>query len=117
MTIKEFYDSIGEDYQDVVKRLGSETLIRRLVLKFPQDRSFDDLQEALAQKHTETAFRAAHTLKGVAVNLGFTQLYCAAAALTEVLRAGRIEAAPPLFAETEAAYQQIIKAIFALTSD
>ena len=44
------------------------------------------LQEALEQQNTETAFRAAHTLKGVAVNLGFTRLYHAAAALTEVLQ-------------------------------
>lgn len=35
MTIKEFYAQIGEDDQDVVKRLGSEALIRRLILKFP----------------------------------------------------------------------------------
>ena len=117
MTLKEFYDSIGENYQDVLRRLCSEDLIRRLVIKFPQDETFPALQTALKQQNTEAAFRAAHTLKGVAVNLGFGQLYRAAAELTEVLRAGQIEAAPPLFAETEAAYQQIIRAIFALTSD
>ena len=114
MTIKEFYAQIGEDDQDVVKRLGSEALIRRLILKFPQDETFAALQEALEQQNTETAFRAAHTLKGVAVNLGFTRLYHAAAALTEVLRAAK---AAPLLAETETAYRKIINAISALTSD
>ena len=110
MTIKEFYAQIGEDDQDVVKRLGSEALIRRLILKFA-------LQEALEQQNTETAFRAAHTLKGVAVNLGFTRLYHAAAALTEVLRAAKLAEAAPLLAETETAYRKIINAISALTSD
>ena len=116
MTIKEFYAQIGEDDQDVVKRLGSEALIRRLILKFPQDETFAALQEALEQQNTETAFRAAHTLKGVAVNLGFTRLYHAAA-LTEVLRAAKLAEAAPLLAETETAYRKIINAISALTSD
>lgn len=117
MTIKEFYAQIGEDDQDVVKRLGSEALIRRLILKFPQDETFAVLQEALKQQNTETAFRAAHTLKGVAVNLGFTRLYHAAAALTEVLRTAKLAEAAPLLAETETAYRKIINAISALTSD
>ena len=34
----------------------------------------------------EAAFRAAHTLKGVAQNLGFQKLYLSSAALTEALR-------------------------------
>ena len=117
MTIKEFYAQIGEDDQDVVKRLGSEALIRRLILKFPQDETFAALQEALEQQNTETACRAAHTLKGVAVNLGFTRLYHAAAALTEVLREAKLAEAAPLLAETETAYRKIINAISALTSD
>ena len=82
-----------------------------------QNETFAALQEALEQQNTETAFRAAHTLKGVAVNLGFTRLYHAAAALTEVLRAAKLAEAAPLLAETETAYRKIINAISALTSD
>ncbi len=36
---------------------------------------------------TETAFRAAHTLKGICMNLGFDRLYEASYDITEVLRA------------------------------
>ena len=34
----------------------------------------------------EEAFRAAHTLKGVSANLGFSRLLASAGALTELLR-------------------------------
>ena len=34
----------------------------------------------------EDAFRAVHTLKGVAINLGFTKLYEVSSTLTEALR-------------------------------
>ena len=37
------------------------------------------------------AFRAAHTLKGVCQNLGFTNLYQPTYDLTEVLRTGTLE--------------------------
>ena len=52
--------------------------------------SFSQLQSTLEEKNVEEAFRAAHTLKGVAQNLGFTPLYEATATLTEVLRAGNL---------------------------
>ena len=38
---------------------------------------------------TTTAFRAVHTLKGVAQTLGFDGLYRAAFALTEEMRGGK----------------------------
>lgn len=34
MNIKECYDSIGADFEDVLGRLGSEKLIERFALKF-----------------------------------------------------------------------------------
>lgn len=40
----------------------------------------------MAQGNCEAAFRAAHTLKGVSANLGFTQLCASASQLTELLR-------------------------------
>lgn len=41
---------------------------------------------AINSQDWEAAFRAAHTLKGVAQNLGFQRLYLSSAALTEALR-------------------------------
>lgn len=89
MTIKECYEKVGSDYDGVLKRLGSEALVKRFAVKFLNDPSFQELTDGLAAQDGEKAFRAAHTLKGVCLNLGFTELYKVSAELTEVLR-GRV---------------------------
>ena len=86
MTVQECYELAGADYRDAMERLGSEALIERLARKFLQDKSYAQLQEGMAQKEAEKAFRAAHTLKGVCANLGFTSLFQVSSALTEQLR-------------------------------
>ena len=52
----------------------NENMVRKFVLKFPQDNNMALFEESWAKKDYETAFRAMHTLKGVSVNLGFTAL-------------------------------------------
>ena len=86
MTLQEFYDRIGGDYKATISRLPSEALIKKFVLKYPGDPSFNQLKDALAAQDWELAFRASHTLKGVAQNLGFQRLYLSSTALTEALR-------------------------------
>ncbi len=86
MNILQFYEKTGGDYAAVLSRLGSEAMIKRFVLKFANDPSFAELTEAFKKKDEETAFRAAHTLKGVCLNLGFDGLFQPAKALTENLR-------------------------------
>ena len=71
MTLQEFYAQIGGNYADTVRRLCNESLVLRFVKKYPANPSFDELCAAVDQADWETAFRAVHTLKGVAQNLGF----------------------------------------------
>lgn len=75
MTIEECYIKMGANYQDVIKRLPSVSMIEKFALKFREDTSFQELEKALNDKQVEIAFRAAHTLKGVCMNLGFDHLY------------------------------------------
>lgn len=75
MTVKECYEQMGADYEDVLGRLRNEALIRKFAKKFLEDGSFQMLKDGLAKKDGEMAFRAAHTLKGVCQNLGFDNLY------------------------------------------
>lgn len=86
MTIQECYEKIGGDYDQVAKRLPSASLIHKFVLKFLDDRSYDKLRDAMEKGQRETAFRAAHTLKGVCGNLSFIRLMDSSSKLTEVLR-------------------------------
>ena len=74
MTIRECYDELGLDFDAVLSRLVNEKLVQKFALKFLDDPSFQNLKDALDSKDVETAFRAAHTLKGVCLNLGFDNI-------------------------------------------
>lgn len=109
--INECYQAMGADYEEVFGRLRSERLITKFVLKFPGDPSFSQLQSTLEEKNVEEAFRAAHTLKGVAQNLGFTPLYEATATLTEVLRAGNLPEDDNMMNAVAKEYERTVAAI------
>ncbi len=89
--MQECYEQMGADYQEVLGRLYNEQMICKFVRMFLQDDSFHNLETALDRADVKEAFRAAHTLKGVCQNLGFANLYLPASALTETLRAGKLE--------------------------
>ena len=97
MTVKECYEQMGSDYEGVLGRLGSEAIVKRFALKFLQDPSFAQLKESLAKNDGEEAFRAAHTLKGVCLNLGFDELFEVSAELTEKLREKETAGSEELF--------------------
>lgn len=111
MTIKECYDAMGADYQNVLGRFLSEALVKKFALKFLDDDSFSNLKEALAAGNVEEAFRAAHTLKGVCLNLGFDNLYEVSSAITEVLRAGELAGTDEMIKKVEEQYNITVNAI------
>ena len=117
MTVRECYESIESDFGKVMGRLGSEALVRRFAMKFAGDPSFRQLKDALAAKDGETAFRAAHTLKGVCLNLGFDRLFETDRELTELLRGGDQTGWEPLFARVEADYKALTVAIRELAAE
>ena len=84
--MQECYKAIGGNYEDVLRRLPNEALIRKFTLKFLEDQSYPQLKQALNDKNYEDAFRSAHTLKGVCQNLSFDRLYEVSNELTELLR-------------------------------
>ena len=87
MTLSELYTAIGGDYDGVLSRLmNSEKMVQKFVLKFLNDKSYDSLLQSMAAADYKEAFRAAHTIKGVGQNLGFTALYQSAGILTEAHR-------------------------------
>lgn len=111
MTIRECYGELGLDFDAVLSRLVNEKLVQKFALKFLDDPSFQNLKDALDSKDVETAFRAAHTLKGVCLNLGFDNLYPSSKDLTELLRAGIMDGYEDLFAEVEKEYNRTCEAL------
>ena len=111
MELKEVYEKIGGDYDDVVRRLMGEKLVRKFLLKFLDDKSYADLGRTLSEGDYKEAFRAAHTLKGVCLNLGFTELYKVSAELTEVLRGRETAGSDELYAQVKEQYTTLTDAI------
>ncbi|MBS6465687.1 MAG: Hpt domain-containing protein [Clostridium sp.] len=111
MTVRECYEQMGADFDNVLGRLGSEQMVQRFALKFLNDTSYQTLEETLKEKNVEQAFRAAHTLKGVCLNLGFDNLFTVSSELTERLRAGELDGTEELFEKVKEQYEITVKAI------
>ena len=111
MNIRECYDTIGADFEDVLGRLGSESLIQRFALKFIDDGSYNELTEAIAEKNAEKAFRAAHTLKGICLNLGLKNLYTVSSDLTEKLRGRELDGDEALYEKVSEQYKITVNAL------
>ena len=111
MTLSELYIVLGGSRRAVLARIPSEAMIRKFVKMYPQDTSLAELRQAVDARDWDGAFRAAHTLKGVALNLGFSYLADAAGALTEHLRGGRALTQPELLRAVEEAHAQALRAL------
>lgn len=88
MTLQEVYASIGGDYDGVLKRLYNANIVTKFAKKFVDDPSFSQIRPFIEEKNWNEAFRMAHTLKGTALNLGFSKLATSASELTEAMRGG-----------------------------
>lgn len=111
MTLQECYAAMGGDYEDVAKRLPSEKLIQKFVLKFLDDKSYKLFCDSMAEKNYEEAFRAAHTIKGVCQNLSFTVLLDSSSRMADALRHGWTPEADELTGQLEKDYKVTIAAI------
>lgn len=89
MTVRECYEAMGADYDDVAGRLRTDERIKKFVLKLLNDKSYELLINSVESGNMEEAFRAAHTLKGVCQNLSVTPLYHSSAELADRLRGGQ----------------------------
>ena len=111
MTLQEFYTIVGGDHNETVSRMMGEAMLRRFLAKFPGDPSFSALEQALSADNREEAFRAAHTLKGLCLNLGLGKLCASSEALTEALRHEMSPHAAMLFAQVKADYELTLDAL------
>lgn len=117
MTIRECYQRMDGDFDEALRRLQTENLIKRIAVKFLRDESFAQLENALNADDVQEAFRAAHTLKGVSANLSFTRLNRSSAAITELLRSEDLAAAKASFPEVAADYRLTAEALRAFEAE
>lgn len=78
----------GASVEEALERfVGDEDLYESCLESFSQDPDFGALGQAIQNQEYQEAFERAHTLKGVAGNLGLDPLYRALSNLVEALRA------------------------------
>ena len=86
---KEIFEAYGGDYGITMARfINNEEMYMKFLDKF-----FEDDSTALEGNDLKGAFEAAHTLKGVAGNMGLTPLFDKVCAIVEPLRICKEEAA------------------------
>lgn len=111
MNLKECYVQMGSDYEEVFKRLKSNELIQKYALKFLDDQNFKKLSQSLKSNNVNEAFLAAHTLKGICANLGFSALFNSTSEITEMLRSGDISGALLYFKTVESDYSLTVESL------
>lgn len=117
MTVRECYETIGENYTNAQHRLGDDNRIKRFLSLLLKDENYQKLIDAQKANDGKAAFAAAHTIKGVALNMDMSHLANAASKLTEALRESQpIAALGDLFQGVTEAYEAMRIAIEQLLS-
>lgn len=112
MELKDFFEKVGGNYDEVIGRLRKDSLITKYLGLFGSDDSFANLKAAIASKDWQAGFAASHTLKGLAANLGLENLRAAASDICENLRHGEPDGTVDSQLESvEAAYEEASCAI------
>lgn len=76
MEFNKLLDELGINSQEVLERFcGNENLLQRLIFKFPEEKTFSELEKAYEEGDYFNAEKAVHTLKGIAANFGFEALF------------------------------------------
>lgn len=111
MTVKEFYENIHGDYNDIISRFPSDELVLYFVRQFLSDSSYTELTEAVKNNDVEASFAAAHKLKGLAANLSFSELFAMLAELSDQLRPRTEQADVALVQKIGESYRIILREI------
>ncbi len=115
MDVRECYKMIGGSYEGVIHRLATEDRVRRFLGMFMKDKTFLELEAAMGAQDWAAAFRAAHTLKGITMNMNLDRLTASTSELTEDLRGGSPKEPPEaLFEKVREDYRITAEAVQAL---
>lgn len=114
-SIKQNFIEAGVDVDDCLNRfLNKDELFFRFMKKYLEDDNLERLKKAIDEKNVSDAFKAAHTLKGVAGNLSFASVLKPLVPFVEVLRAGSLDGAEEAYAKIKEANDKIVEQIHTL---
>lgn len=109
MTIDDL-KNYGADTAEGLRRcMNNESFYLRLVKMIPGDPNFERLFAAVENGDLDTAFDAAHALKGSTGNLSLTPIFAPVSELTELLRARTQTDYSALIAEIREGYEGLLR--------
>lgn len=112
MNMESILKDLEVDFEEVLMRFGNnQKMLFMYLKKFQNDSTFGKLQKAMEQEDFSLIKREVHTLKGMAANFGFTQLYNRCVNMHEKLKREENETAIEEFPMIEEAYENIIASI------
>lgn len=94
MTIKEFYEKINGNYEEVLSRLSKEDRVKRFAIRFfclDEEDDIGDLEKAIQNQDANNIFEYAHKIKGNSLNIGYTELAKYSSIIVEEVRAREIK--------------------------
>lgn len=101
-------ESYGIHAEEAVSRFfGDYELYMSLMVDFLQDESYMQLESAVLVKDIGIIKKAGHTLKGVAANLGFEELYKALKKMLDLLQKDSNQQAFSQYGEVRKAYDSV----------
>lgn len=102
----------GVDTGSALRRFsGNSVLYRKLLLKFPQDDTFEKTHPAVQVNDWEAAAEEQHTLKGVVSNLGLTPLFADCTETVSLLREEKQGEAAQSYEKLRHTYEEFIEVI------
>lgn len=111
MTVRECYDAIGGNYDEVFERLGDEEFIKQLLIMFISDTNLHNLISSYLMGDYENAFCYAHGFKGVIQNLSLNSLLPDTTLMTEKMRKMDSSNVVELFEKMKNEYLRIVNLI------
>ena len=111
MTVFEGYCALGGDVTSDIYQSLSEKMLLKFLKRLTEDEQMQILEQAVLAKDRDNAYAAAHTLKGVALNLAISRLANPLCGLTDALRAGFPQNADALFQEVKTEFEYTVKVI------
>lgn len=116
--IKMKLSEAGMDVDDALGRfMNSEPMLIKFLKKFMEDTSYGELIKAVGQGDNEKAFRASHTLKGVAANFSFVELKAKASDACEAFRMGDFLSGVAMVPAVSDSYEKIMNVLTSLYSE
>lgn len=91
--------------------MDNEAMYEKFLARFAEDKNFDILRESIHNNDVESAFNAAHTMKGVAANLELNGLLEFLSPIVEILRQKKTEGLNELLEKMSENYNMVCQAI------